>query len=230
MLIIIRYNLIRICLRQECSEYLWACISPFWSFVRLACLMKPHHAKLDRPSGLRKRSQKDRYTVNDKNDTEWQGSTSLVTSQQSGVGAWVGKPELPNCRARKAIRQSRVRDMKIEENLVSFCDVIGVKGIQSDVSSNWLACIKGIWLFRSSFCVFGLVWRMWGIKTVRGTKAFSWVMSRRALRDPHCVWQPCCRLHCSALDDSAWGSGFCSSSVGPDIPTKSYKARLMFRS
>jgi len=49
--------------------------------------MKPHHAKLDRPSGLRKRSQKDRYTVNDKNDTEWQGSTSLVTSQQSGVGA-----------------------------------------------------------------------------------------------------------------------------------------------
>jgi hypothetical protein len=42
----------------------------------------------------------------------------------------------PNCRARKAIRQSRVRDMNIEENLVSFCDVIGVKGIQSDVSSN----------------------------------------------------------------------------------------------
>ena len=146
---------------------------------------------------------------------------------------WVANPR---CRARKAIRQSRIRDMKIWGKLGSFCDAINVKGIQS------IRCIlfyslapKAFDLFRYSFCRFGLVWRMWGTKrqseaqrhweTCQSCASISCDMSRRALRDPHCVRQPCCRLHCSALDDSARGLGFCSS---PASPAKSYKIGLMF--
>lgn len=163
-------------------------------------------------------AQKDRYTVNDKNDTEWLGSTSLVTSQQSGIGAWVGKPELPRQESHQAERG---------------------KGHENWSQGHPVRCmIKLTRLYQRyqrHLVVSVFLLRIWvSMEDVRhkdrGTKAFSWVMSRRALRDPHCVWQPCCRLHCSTLDDSAWGSGFCSSSVGPDIPTKSYKARLMFRS
>ena len=73
--------------------------------MRLACLMKPHHAKLDRPSGLRKRFI---FILS---------MIKMIKMIQNGWAAHLWLPvnkvalglELanPNCRARKAIRQGK---------------------------------------------------------------------------------------------------------------------------